>query len=222
LGEIEAVLSSHEAVRDCVVVAADDGHGAARVLAYLVVAEDGSAQMQDWRGYVKERLPEYMVPSAFVMLDALPLTPNGKVDRKALPSPDLTQLDAAEQYVAARTPVEAALVEIWEEVLKVERPGIHQNFFDLGGHSLLAMMVVSRLREVHQLELPLRAIFKTPTVAELAEQVVDMRGVQGVGVAGIVRLDAENEEQLLENLGRLSDEQVELLLSGMLVEEGRA
>ncbi|MFL6284239.1 MAG: amino acid adenylation domain-containing protein [Pyrinomonadaceae bacterium] len=222
LGEIEAVLSSHEAVRDCVVVAADDGHGAARVLAYLVVAEDGSARTQDWRGYVKERLPEYMVPSAFVTLDALPLTPNGKVDRKALPAPDLTQLDAAEQYVAARTPVEAALVEIWEEVLKVERPGIHQNFFDLGGHSLLAMMVVSRLREVHQLELPLRAIFKTPTVAELAGQVVDARGAQGVGVAGIVRLDAENEEQLLENLERLSDEQVELLLSGMLVEEGRA
>jgi amino acid adenylation domain-containing protein len=222
LGEIEAVLSSHEAVRDCVVVAADDGHGAARVLAYLVVAEDGSAQTQDWRGYVKERLPEYMVPSAVVTLDALPLTANGKVDRKALPVPDLTQVDDAEQYVAARTPVEAALVEIWEEVLGVERPGIHQNFFDLGGHSLLAMMVVSRLREVCQVELPLRAIFEAPTVAELAEHVVGAQGAEHESVAGIVRLDAENEEQLLENLDQLSDEQVELLLSGMLVEEGRA
>jgi amino acid adenylation domain-containing protein len=222
LGEIESVLRGHEALRDCVVVAAEDGHGTARVLAYIVVAVEDSATAQDWRGYVKERLPEYMVPSAFVRLDELPLTANGKVDRKALPAPDLMQSDAAEQYVAPRTPVEAALVEIWEKVLRVERPGVHQNFFDLGGHSLLATQVVSRVRQTMQVELPLRTIFEAPTVAELAAHVSAAPGGTRESVEGIVRLDAENEEELLENLERLSDEQIELLLSGMLVEEGRA
>ena len=124
---------------------------------------------------MKERLPEYMVPSAFVTLDSLPLTPNGKVDRKALPAPDPSGFRAENAYAEPRTPVEEQLVEIWEEVLGLERVGIHDDFFELGGHSLLATRVVSRMRKVFQVELPLLSLFEEPTIAGLALVVTQMQ-----------------------------------------------
>ncbi|HEU4435059.1 MAG TPA: phosphopantetheine-binding protein, partial [Pyrinomonadaceae bacterium] len=121
------------------------------------------------RRRLREKLPEYMVPSAFVMLDALPLTPNGKVDRKRLPKPE--RMHAEAEYVAPRTPVEEVISSIWSAVLRLERVGIHDNFFELGGHSLLATQVTFSIREKLGVELPLRRIFETPTVAGLAELV---------------------------------------------------
>ncbi|MFL6282296.1 MAG: amino acid adenylation domain-containing protein [Pyrinomonadaceae bacterium] len=182
LGEIEAALSSHESVRDCAVVAREDRPGDVRLVAYVVAADackpsagEPVVVASELRGHLKERLPEYMVPSAFVMLDALPLNANGKVDRKALAATPATQADACDSYVAPRDATEEMIAGVWAEVLRVERVGAHDDFFALGGHSLKATQVVSRLRRLFSVELPLRALFAAPTVAELAGSVEALR-----------------------------------------------
>ena len=172
LGEIEARLAEHAAVHEAVVVARprDDEAGDPRLVAYYTGDAVRAAAL---RAHVAERLPEYMIPAAFVHMDALPVNPNGKLDRKALPAPELAPEEEA--YAAPRTPVEEVLAGIWAEVLGVGRVGVEDGFFDLGGHSLLATRVVSRVREVFGVELPLRALFEGPTVAELARAVEDER-----------------------------------------------
>jgi amino acid adenylation domain-containing protein len=161
LGEIEAVLSQHPAVRQAVVLVQE-----AALVAYLIA--DGDA---DLRPFLTDRLPEYMVPAAFVTLEAFPLTPNGKIDRKALLALGGASFAPRVEYVAPRTPVEESLAGIWAEVLKVPRVGVHDNFFEIGGQSLLATQVVSRIREVFQAELPVRVMFQRPQVGALAEAV---------------------------------------------------
>jgi amino acid adenylation domain-containing protein len=170
LGEIEARLAEHAAVREAVVVARDGAIGDPRLVAYYTGDNTGASAL---RAHLAERLPEYMVPAAFVHMDALPVNPNGKLDRKALPAPDFAP--AQEGYVAPRTPVEEVLAGIWAEVLGLERVGVEESFFDLGGHSLLATRVVSSVRELFGVELPLRALFEGPTVAEVAGLVEEMR-----------------------------------------------
>jgi amino acid adenylation domain-containing protein len=171
LGEIEARLAEHAAVHEVVVVARGGEVGDPRLVAYYTGEGAGAAAL---RAHLAERLPEYMVPAAFVHMDALPVNPNGKLDRKALPEPEYAPADE-ETYVAPRTPVEEVLAGIWAEVLGVERLGVHDEFFGLGGHSLLATRVVSRVREVFGVELPLRVLFEGPTVAEMARAVEDER-----------------------------------------------
>jgi amino acid adenylation domain-containing protein len=170
LGEIEARLARHSAVHEVVVVARDGEVGDPRLVAYYTGEAVSAATL---RAHLAERLPEYMVPAAFVHMDALPVNPNGKLDRKALPEPEYAP--AEETYVAPRTPVEEVLAGIWAEVLGLERLGVHDEFFSMGGHSLLATRVVSRIREVFGVELPLRALFEGPTVAEMAGRVEEMR-----------------------------------------------
>ncbi|HET7231076.1 MAG TPA: amino acid adenylation domain-containing protein, partial [Longimicrobium sp.] len=169
LGEVEAAVRRHDRVRECVVVAREDQPGEKQLVAYVV----GGVETDALRAHLRQSLPEYMVPGAFVFLDALPLTPNGKLDRKALPAPELAS--AGHPYVAPRTPVEEVLAGIWAEVLRLERVGVEESFFELGGHSLLATRVISRVRDVFAIELPLRALFEGPTVAELAVRVEEMR-----------------------------------------------
>ena len=171
LGEIEAALDHHPAVREAVVLAPEDAPGERRLVAYVVADREPLPTTTDLRSFLKEKLPEHMVPALFVLLDALPLMPNGKVDRGALPAPDRTRPELDKAFVAPRTPTEELLSEIWAQVLDIERVGIYDNFFDLGGHSLLATQVVSRIREAFQVELPLRRIFEVPTVAGLAESI---------------------------------------------------
>jgi amino acid adenylation domain-containing protein len=183
LGEIEAALLSHGGLREVAVIVREDAPGDKRIVAYLA----GEANAESLRAHLRTRLPEYMVPSAFVQVDALPLTPNGKLDRKALPAPDYAS--DADAYVAPRTPVEEMLAAVWAEVLRVERVGIHDSFFALGGHSLLATRVVSRVREVLGIELPLRALFEEPTVAALAERVTSIRGAARAPLVPIVRVE---------------------------------
>jgi amino acid adenylation domain-containing protein len=168
LGEIEAALAQHPAIRENVVVVREDEPGDKRLVAYVVAKGESSLQVIELRQFLTERLPNYMVPNAIVVLESLPLTANGKVDRRALPKPDLNS-QPLDKYVAPRTPVEEILAQIWSQVLKVERVGINDNFFELGGHSLLATQLVSRIRSIFQTELPLRNLFAAPTVAEQAQ-----------------------------------------------------
>ncbi len=171
LGEIEAALDQHPAVREAVVMARVDGEGDARLVAY-VVAGAAALPAAELRTFLEDRLPEHMVPAAFVALAALPLTSNGKVDRRALadvaPGVEAT---AAPDYVAPRGPVEEALAEIFGELLAIPRVGAHDGFFDRGGHSLLAAQAVARIRAVLGVDLPLRAIFEAPSPAELRARV---------------------------------------------------
>ena len=166
LGEIQAALEQIEYVLEAVVVVDKDAQGNQRLVAYVVADEDESELAAKLREYLREKLPEYMVPSAFVTLSEFPLTPNGKVDRRALPAPEFLQ--SGSKRVAPRTPVEELLVEIWADVLGVEQPGIEDDFFELGGHSLLAAQIVSRIRQAFEIELPLRTFFEASTPAGLA------------------------------------------------------
>ncbi|HEX7243516.1 MAG TPA: amino acid adenylation domain-containing protein, partial [Longimicrobiaceae bacterium] len=171
-GEVEATLERHPGVREAAVVA-QDGPGGARLAGY-VVAEDPAPAAVELREWLRERLPEYMVPGGLVVLDAFPLTPNGKVDRRALARME-APAGGGDVHVAPRGATEEALARVWAEVLGVERVGAHDDFFELGGHSLLATRVVSRVREALEVELPLRALFEAPTVAGLAPRVDALR-----------------------------------------------
>ncbi|MDB4947768.1 MAG: Malonyl CoA-acyl carrier protein transacylase [Gemmatimonadetes bacterium] len=187
VGEVEATLAAHPALAESAVVVRED-LGLARLVAYYVPA-DPAPSVSALRTFLRERLPEYMVPSAWVRLPVLPHTPNGKVDKRALPAPD-AHAAGDEGYVAPRTPSEQVLASLWAEVLGVERVGLRDNFFELGGHSLLATRVMSRLRESLQVEMPLRAMFDAPTVEALAERVDAARGAgQGAAVVPLVPVD---------------------------------
>ena len=169
LGEIEVTLREHSEVLHAVVLAREDVAGDKQLVAYVVLKQAGGATGSQLRAFVKEKLPEYMLPSAFVFLESFPLTSNGKIDRKRLPAPEQ---DGRPQTIcretAPRTPMEELLSKIWEEVLKLDSVSIYDNFFDLGGHSLKAAQVMSRVRDAVRLHLPVRIIFEAPTVAELA------------------------------------------------------
>ncbi|NCT61530.1 MAG: amino acid adenylation domain-containing protein [Microcystis aeruginosa G13-01] len=174
LGEIETVLSQHSAVKTAVVIAWEDETNQKRLVAYIIPQveiispqkEENSLNVTELRQFLKAKLPEYMIPSAFVILESLPLTPNGKTDYRALPTPEF---QSQEQYIAPRNPIEEILSSIWAKVLKVAQVGIHDNFFELGGHSLLATQLISRIREAFQVEMPLRELFVAQTIAELAQ-----------------------------------------------------
>jgi amino acid adenylation domain-containing protein len=168
LGEVEAALREAAGVRACVVVAREDTPGDKRLVAYVTSGDGRSVETSALRAELRGRVPEYMVPSAFVVLDELPLTPNGKIDRRALPAPDAARPELDEAHVAAGNPVEEVLAGIWADVLGLERIGIHDNFLELGGHSLLATRVFSRVREAFQVEVPIKTLFEAPTVAGLA------------------------------------------------------
>jgi len=209
VGEVEAVLNGHEEVKEAVVVAREEAGGEKRLVAYVVSErQDLLLAASELRRYMKERLPEYMIPSAFVMLEELPLTPSGKVDRRALPAPDQNNTGSENVYVAPRTPVEKLLASMWEEVLGVTRVGINDNFFELGGHSLRATQVVTHARELFQVELPLRSLFERPTIADVAEALLHNPEE---------RDRIERTARLLVKVNQLSDEEVELMLTEKLV-----
>ena len=167
LGEVEAVLGQHPAIQQAVVLAREDTPGDKRLAAYVVAAPDAAISAHELRSYLQQKLPEYLVPSSFIVLESLPLTPNGKVDHEALPEPD-NCLAEAQAYTAPRNAVEEIIAGIWSKILGAKQIGVHDNFFDLGGHSLKATQVVSRLRKAFRSEIPLRHLFEFPTIAELA------------------------------------------------------
>ncbi|MBW4506976.1 MAG: amino acid adenylation domain-containing protein [Scytonematopsis contorta HA4267-MV1] len=185
LGEIETALYQHSAVRETVVVVQEDSLLSQRLVAYVVVnpeetlsvsIREGEASLAGiLRSFLKLKLPNYMIPTAFLILEALPLTPNGKIDRKALPAPDLIGSELEKTYIAPQTTVEKQLAIIWTQVLGLENLGINENFFDLGGHSLLATQVISRANQIFKIKLPLRQLFESPTIAELATSIEEIK-----------------------------------------------
>jgi len=200
LGEIEAFLIQHQAVKETVVVVREENPDDKRLVAYVVprfeFCQDGSTSselIQQLRDFLQEKLPGHMVPSAIVQLEALPLAPSGKVDRRALPVPSFKN-ESELGFVAPRTPTEQIVADIWGQVLKQEHIGIHDNFFDLGGHSLLATQVISRLREAFKIELPLRSLFEAPTVAQLVEHIEKMLTVQKLQLVSTDGVDNDREE----------------------------
>jgi amino acid adenylation domain-containing protein len=175
LGEIETVLGSHPSVQECVVIAREEVQGDKRLVSYVVPAAGTRIDPSELRQWVKDRLPDYMVPVAWVEMPRMPLSPNGKVDRKSLPVPEYVRPELSSTFQQAGTPTEEVIVGIWAEILKLDQVGLQDDFFELGGHSLLATQVVSRIRQTFQVELPLRILFEDPNVAALAVRVENLQ-----------------------------------------------
>ena len=171
LGEIESLLRQHAAVKDAVVILREDTPGDQRLAAY-VVAERDAVPSPALTNMLKAKLPEYMVPADIVFLETLPLTSNGKIDRKSMPAPAHDRSLLENKFIAPRTPHEKEIARIWGEVMSLENPGIHDNFFELGGHSLLATRVISRINFTFGIQLPLRELFESPTIAGLAQSLL--------------------------------------------------
>ena len=172
LGEIEMAMRHHPAVQETVVVCREDSPGEKQLVAYMVPVPETTLEPESLRASLKTMLPDYMLPTAFIQLNTLPLTANGKVNRRALPPPDRTHRTfTATPAVLPRTPLEELVAEVWADLLKVDQIGVHDNFFVLGGHSLLATQLLSRLRNILELDIPLRALFEYPTIAQLAREI---------------------------------------------------
>ncbi|MGD2113803.1 MAG: amino acid adenylation domain-containing protein [Acidobacteriota bacterium] len=181
--QIARHLRAYPGIENAAVVTRVDDRDLPALVAYVVSFADPPPSESDLRTDLRERLPEYMVPARFVFLDGLPLTPNGKIDRKALPEPDWSQRHSIAHFVPPRTPLEEMIAGVWEELLGIDRAGVHDDFFELGGHSLLATQLLARLRRVFEVEIPLRSLFDAPTVAELARTVEATRAAGGTGLA---------------------------------------
>ena len=164
-----------DAIKKCVVILREDRPGDQRLVAYIVVEEEPGPTNTEMRSFLKEKLPEYMVPSVYVLIDDLQLTSSGKIDRRALPAPDRSRPELEEIFVAPRSQSEELVAGIWSNVLGVERIGVYDSFFELGGHSLLVVQIVSRIREVFEVELAVRSLFETPTIAGLTELIETIR-----------------------------------------------
>jgi amino acid adenylation domain-containing protein len=202
LAEVENALRSHPAVREAAVTAAQSKSGEARLVAYFTSSIRPAPNVSELRGFLRENLPDYMIPSVFVKLESIPLTPNGKVDRKVLPDPEKTRPELDTGCIPPRSEVELKLVQIWEKVLGVRPIGIHDNFFDLGGHSLAATRVVSQVIKQFQLELPLQSLFQSPTVADMAAV---------IGQYQETSLTEEELERMLAELETMSEEEAKKL-----------
>ncbi|HGY55116.1 MAG TPA: amino acid adenylation domain-containing protein [Caldithrix abyssi] len=202
LGEIEALLRDHPDLKDVVVLAREDSPGERRLVGYIVPKSEEPPKFSELRSFLLEKLPDYMVPNIFIPLEALPLTPNGKVDRRALPAPDQSRPELERDYVPPRNKLEQFLAEIWQEVLGIEKVGIHDNFFELGGNSLKAAVFANRLQQELNEVVHVGAVFKAPRISELAMYMVEYIpefieqrfGVTAESLSGVViKLDEDGE-----------------------------
>jgi len=214
LGEIEAVLKDHPDILDAAAIVREDKPGDKRIVTYLIADAEQDLTVGELRSYLRERLPDYMVPSIFMILQEFPLSPSGKVDRNQLPAPDLSRPELGSEFVAPRNEIEEKLATICAELLNLEKVGVYDNFFELGGHSLLATQFISHIRDEFQIELSLRTLFEFPTIADLA-----MKVIESPKISEQERIPIEKEErggktieELLVELDQLTDEEAEVLL----------
>ena len=199
LGDIESALRQNSEINEALVMAREDVPGDKRLVAYLATPSGERLSISDLRDFLKAKLPEYMVPGAYVFLKKFPLTPSGKMDRKALPAPEQSRPDLGKQFVAPNTPLEIDIAQIWSDVFHLDQIGRDDNFFELGGHSLIAIQMIARLRQKLGVELPLPAIFKAPSVGRLAETILET-------------LLANADDEDLQWLDQLSDEEARQLV----------
>jgi len=209
LGEIESVLKSHANVLNAVVSLHENR--ADCLVAHLVSDRGSILSIDEIRRFLRARLPSYMIPGAFIICDSLPLTPTGKVDRRALMAVDLDKIDQEIIFVAPRSSVEELVAKIWATVLKLNRIGVNNNFFDLGGYSLLAIQIVSQIRELFDIDLPLRVVFEAPTVAEMAAVITEHQGKA---------FAKEELSRVLDELELMSDEEAQGLVAKEMVIKG--
>ncbi|NJR32104.1 MAG: AMP-binding protein [Chamaesiphon sp. CSU_1_12] len=202
IGEIEAVLIQHPHIRQAVVVVTTTEQGQKQLIAYGVTDPTTELSNSDVRQFLSTRLPAYMIPLVFVTLAQLPLTPNGKVDKRALPTPDLTALLVTE-YVAPATELEVELAEIWANLLNLKQVGTTDNFFEVGGHSLLATQFISRVHQHYQVTLPLHSFFMQPTIRDTARLILE----------SLLSNVDDDFGDLITELDGLSDEDVRQLLA---------
>jgi len=211
LGEIESVLAQYPAVRDVVVLAREDTPGDRKLVAYMVTEGGERPDAPELKAFLREKLPEYMVPSSYVVLDAMPLTPSKKVDRKALPAPDQGRGAVESEYMAPRNEIEATLAEITASLLHLERAGVYDNFFDLGGHSLLATQFVSRVRDAFGVDVALRALFEKPNVAEMALEIERLKAageqIQSPKITAIKRDSVRVKRSQIQRTDNVKKEQ---------------
>jgi len=226
LGEIENQLIEHEAVKEAVVIAKEEQDGSKYLCSYVV--GDGQLTVTELREYLRKELPDYMIPSYFMQLEAMPLTPNGKIDRKALPEPD-GKIDSSVEYEAPRNEVEEKLVKIWEEVLKVEKIGINDNFFELGGHSLRATSVAAKIHKELNVEVSLREIFKTPAIRGLSEYIkglekniyASIEPIEGSGGYPTGYYQASSAQKRLYTLQQFGANNTSYNMTGVILVEGK-
>jgi hypothetical protein len=220
LGDIEAALAQHPGVKSSVVVVREDHAENAYLAAYVVLQAAQAPSADALRDHIRRRLPDYMVPSAFVMMPELPLTPNGKIDRRALPKPDFGEHSTA---IGPRTPVEQTLADIWSDVLGLVQVGIHDNFFAMGGHSLLATQALARVHDAFHIDLPLLSLFRAPTIAELAT-VIEAHPIDSVMGNGSVSPNPPHHTPAVipAHIETLSAAEIDALLDQLLMQgEGK-
>ena len=203
LTEIEIALEKHPKVSNAAVVTWDREEREQYLAAYVVLRDNQKLTITELRSFLQDNLADYMIPSIFMFLDSLPLA-NGKLDRKALPRPDDNRPNLSQQYVRARNEIEQSLVQIWEEILGIRPVGIQDSFFDLGGHSLGATRVISRVIKHFEVDLPLKSLFESPTVAEMARLITEHRAK---------KLSEHELQSILKDLESMSDEQAQKFLS---------
>jgi len=196
IAEIEMALLDHVAIKEAVVRVWEGRPGDQRLVAYIVPAGQQVPTVTELRRFLSEALPNYMIPSIFVTLDALPLAPNRKVNRRALPAPGWSRPDLENPYLAPRTPVEEGLAEIWAQVLDLDQVGITDDFFELGGDSLLATRVISRVIKTFRVKVLLRSLFKAPTVADMAVVIIQNQ---------VEKAESKDVDRMLAELEALSD-----------------
>ncbi len=211
LGEIESVLARHPAIKQAAVVAREDGHGGKRLVAYLIAHDARTVTVAELREHLARMLPDYMIPSSFMWLDAMPLTPNGKLDRAALPAPGVEAPNASTSAattvergnnVAPRSSDETTLCTLWTDLLGIERVGVRDNFFELGGHSLLAMQLLAGVREQFCVELTLESLFDEPTVEGLCRQIVRIQEHRAEQISAPVSTPADRTPAALHGSGK--------------------
>ena len=203
LGEIESVLNDYDSVSKAAVIVWEESPGDHKLAAYYETSAEPKPGNSELRGFLRTKLPEYMVPSYFISMDSMPLTPNGKIDRKALPAPNTHEVSSELPFEPPRTPTEQLVAEVWAEVLKIEKIGIHDNFFDLGGHSLQATRVTTRLNQQTNLDIPLRTFFENPTIEELSLAITELQ---------VSQEDDQDVMRMIEELEDLSEEEISALL----------
>jgi len=224
-GELEQVLREHPSIANAAVAARQRSAGDVRLVAYVAGKPDATLDEVALRQFLAQRVPDYMIPSAFVTLEAIPTTSSGKIDRRSLPDPDWSRSSLRGEFVAPRTAAEEQLASIWREVLNTDRVGVHDNFFDLGGHSLLALRLVLRIREAFSVNLPLIQVFSRPTVAGLAEAIAEMRqgtdgGAARPGPSTDGTVEIELDTVMLDEFLQPAHAELERLARGRTVEQG--